>query len=247
MPLLSIENYSQFRQDYCYEDRQNEFEILQTGNLKCTGIFKGIFPRAVPENYPNGVNLRKFERICQTVFAECDIELRKKSFTDIHMKNLQSVACAIVHWKMASQGGRARLKVENVLSKWNQDTHKKLLGAFRDSDISNFRISGVRIPIASAFLRFLYPESFGIIDSRVAQITQKQRITNLSIRNDGYINDTKKNILEYNEKYIPFLQSEALILNNSGAQFRDLNEQEEPIMSSFRPCDIEMALFEKSD
>lgn len=95
---------------------------------------------------------------------------------------------------MASQGGRADLKVENVKKKWGNDTLKKVINAYRQKDLALFEIGGVRIPTASAFLRFLFPDEYGIIDSRVVKITQQANVTQLDLRkDDGSIKDIKKN------------------------------------------------------
>ena len=145
---------------------------------------------------------------------------------------------------MTSQGGRAKLKMENLLAKWNDDTVKQLMNAYEKKDMSLFRIGGVRIPTATAFMRFLFPDDFGIMDSRVVgNHTQPNGITTLSLRNDGYINDTKQNIIKYETEYIIFLRGQAASLNKLGIKFRDVDEQGEIFLSTFRSSDIEMSLF----
>jgi len=100
---------------------------------------------------------------------------------------------------MSSQGERAKIKVENLLAKWNQNTVRQLLTACDRKDMSFFRIGGVRIPIATAFMRFLFPDEFVIMDSRVVgNFTQPAGITTLSINRYGYINDTKQNVKKRN-------------------------------------------------
>ena len=135
------------------------------------------------------------------------------------------------------------MKAKNVREKWNPGTHSELLLGYRKRDLSRFCIGGVGIPTASAFLRFLYPQEFGVIDSRVAAKVQAAGITTLSIRADGYINDTKANSRKYSSEYIPFLRTEAEALNRTGAAFEDRDENGATIRCSFRPCDVEMALF----
>jgi hypothetical protein len=144
---------------------------------------------------------------------------------------------------MASQGGRADWNVANVKNKWRDDTFAQLINAYRKKDLSLFKIGGVRIPTATAFLRFLFPDEYGIMDSRVAKVTQKNGITQLDIRHDGYIIDKKKNEEQYNQRYNPFLVNEACQLNNSGITFQDIDELGNQIDFKFRPCDVEMALF----
>ncbi len=83
------------------------------------------------------------------------------------------------------------------------------------------------------------------MDSRVVgNHTQPNGITTLSLRNDGYINDTKQNVEKYNNEYIVFLRNEAGKLNDLNVKFKDCDADGSPITASFRACDIEMALFE---
>lgn len=244
MPLLTPARYVAKREAYAYTDTGTAvpFHIIQTGTLPHVGMFQGIFPRSVPRGNPNGVNLRKFEAICQTVFADADAALARKALTPAHESNIKSVALAIVHWKMASQGGRANRLMNNVGHQWQPDTHLALLEAYSAQSLSGFRIDGVRIPTASAFLRFLYPDEFGIIDRRVVTThTQPVGITTMNLRQDGYINDVTQNVTKYSTEYIPFLHREAAGL--AGVTFLDYDQFGTPFNSTFRPCDIEMALF----
>jgi len=135
------------------------------------------------------------------------------------------------------------LKVSNVRNKWGDNTVENIIDAYRRKKLELFEIGGVRIPTATAFMRFLFPEEFGIMDSRVAKITQARGITSLEIRNDGYINDTRRNREQYTESYNRFLQNEATELKNCGVLFQDTDQNGSLIKAPFRPCDIEMALF----
>lgn len=248
--IITESDYKSKRESYCYYDRDCQFQVLDTVNLdhRFTGQFKGIFPNKVPPIfYNNGINLRRFEKIVQAVFADAIHAESDGNFTFSHEENLKEITCAIVHWKMASQGGRADLKANNVRRKWRDTTTIELINAYREKKMELFEIGGIRIPTATAFMRFLFPDEYGIMDSRVAEITQKRGITSLNIRNDKYINDMKINKLQYNEKYNPFLVNEAHQLNISGVQFKDIDENGDLINSSFRPCDIEMALFSYKD
>jgi hypothetical protein len=181
--------------------------------------------------------------IVQAVFAAASHAESNNTITQTHITNLKEIICAVVHWKMASQGGRADLKADNVQKKWGNDTFNKVMNAYRRKDLALFEIGGVRIPTATAFLRFLFPDEYGIMDSRVVKITQRQNITLLDLRDDGWIKDNNKNRQQYIQNYIPFLVDEARQLNSCGTRFRDIDEQANPINSEFRPCDIEMAMF----
>lgn len=110
--------------------------------------------------------------------------------------------------------------------------------------MSLFRIGGVRIPTATAFMRFLFPDDFGIMDSRVVgNHTQPNGLTTLSLRSDGYISDTKQNVIKYETEYISFLRSQASYLNSLGVKFQDIDAHGNIFSSKFRSCDIEMGLF----
>jgi hypothetical protein len=244
MPLRSHAAYVEAREAYSYVDADVTFDVVQTGTLLHTGIFQGVFPRVVPSTHPNGVNLRKFEAICETVFADAATAEAGRSSTPAHRENIKSVTCAIVHWKMASQGGRAPLKVANVRRLWTQLTYGQLISAYQHGSLSDFRIGGVRIPTASALLRFTHSHEYGIIDSRVVKHTQRAGITTLKTRpSDGYINDTEENVGKYRSEYARFLTEEANLLTAAGVMFSDFDAAGNPIRTPFRPCDIEMALF----
>jgi len=243
--LFSAMEYKTMREGYCYYDRDCRFEIVAADGLQrgFAGKYEGVFPKTVPQYYSHGVNLRRFEMIVQAVFAAASHAESKETVTAAHISNIKEIICAVVHWKMASQGGRACLKVENVRRKWKEDTFKKIMVAYRKKELASFRIGGVRIPTATAFLRFLFPNEYGIMDSRVVKITQRNNITQLDIRGDGYIIDKKTNVEQYKQKYNQFLVDEARQLNNSGVLFEDIDEHGNPVEYQFRPCDVEMALF----
>lgn len=244
MPLLPPKVYVHNRQNYNYTDTNVNFTIHQTGGLTHVGQFIGIFPASVPAKYPSGINLRKFELICQEVFFQASVAYNYGILTQNYIDNIRSISTAIVHWKMASQGGRSNRSVANVLNKWNANTHLDLILAYRNRSLDNFKIGGVRIPTASAFLRFLDPQNYGIVDRRVVgNHTQPAGITNFNLRHDGYINDIRQNLQVYNAQYVPFLIKEANWLNNHGTVFQDIDVDGLPITCPFRPCDVEMALF----
>lgn len=244
MMLLSVEEYIKRREAYSYSDQTCKFEVAQTGKLSLTGKFHGIYAGAIPNSCKKAINLRMFEKICQEVFQDSNDALNDGSFSDRHLKNIRSIACTIVHWKMASQGGRANINVKNVLNKWTPRTHIQLIDAFKKKEMGAFRIHGVRIATATAFLRFLFPDNFGILDSRVAKFTEKKGLTNLSIREDGYINDTRRNLEQYEKKFSPLLRKESESLYKMNARFKDVDQSKQISEFTFRPCDVEMALWE---
>jgi hypothetical protein len=108
------------------------------------------------------------------VFFDASTAEAGDSTTPAHRENIKSVTCAIVHWKMASQGGRG--KVENVRSRWTQLTYGQLVRACQHRSLSDFCIDGVRLPISSAMLRFTHSNEYGIMDSRVVKHTQQAEI-----------------------------------------------------------------------
>ncbi|MGD0209700.1 MAG: hypothetical protein ABSC14_01820, partial [Desulfomonilia bacterium] len=234
--LFTESEYKSMREDYCYYDRDCQFQVVAATGLddRFTGQFLGIFPKRVPPHYAHGINLRRFEAITQAVFAAASRSEAHGIVPPAHVANLKEIVCAIVHWKMASQGGRADLKANNVRNKWGDNTVKNLIDGYRRKKMELFEIGGVRIPTATAFMRFLFPDEYGIMDSRVARITQRRGITSLYIREDGYINDTRRNKEEYAKSYNPFLLNEASQLKSRGVFFQDVAENGSLIDSSFR-------------
>lgn len=242
--LMASDKYVMLREKYDYNSPDCKLEIVKTGNIYNVGRYIGIFAREVPNGNPNGINIRRFESIVQEVFQDCYAAFISNNLTDNHIINLKQISSAIVYWKMTSQGGRAKLKVDNVLAKWNADTVNQLMNAYEKKDMSLFRIGGVRIPTATTFMRFLFPNDFGVMDSRVVgNHTQPNGITTLSLRKDGYINDTKQNVEKYTSEYIVFLRDEAKKLNDLCINFKDYDANGRLISAGFRACDIEMALF----
>jgi hypothetical protein len=246
MPFIDPVQYVRNREAYAYDDRNASFEVVSTSSLPLVhvGVYRGIFAGRVPPAYLGGITLRRFERIVQAVFTDALAAEDTGETTTAHTENLRSVVLAIVHWKMASQGGRASRNVHNVNNRWREHTHATLLRAYRHASLCEFMIDGVRVATASAFLRFLYPEQFGIIDRRVVEKTNPPNgITTMHLRNDGYILDVRGNVDKYTTQYVAFLRTEANGLNAQGISFRDIDETGATINSPFRPCDVEMALF----
>lgn len=244
--LLTPSEYVLARESYSYSDEECPFEIVPVPGLNCSGSYQGIFAKTVPEVWRNGINLRRFEEIIQEVFLNTHEANCQGRLTAFHKTNLREVTKAIVHWKNASQGRTDHIVKQLLLQKWDDVRGvRKLLEAYTTWSIKEFMIPGVAIPTASTFLRFLNPIHYGVIDSKVVQLTQANGITQMSIRGDGYINNTPKNIKKYYEEYLVFLYSEAEWLNDVGATFQDVSSLGLPYKSQFRACDVEMALWQR--
>lgn len=243
--LINKENYKDNREKYKYISSDCNFNITQTGSLKLTGEYHGIFAKEVPDTFQKGINLRKFELIVQEVFKDTSQAVDKEMLTETHIENMKQIAGAIIYWKMASQGGRSKIKRDNMLNKWQHETTYQLIAAYKQKEMVLFKIGGVRIPTATAFMRFLFPDDYGIMDSRVVKnYTQPQCITTLSLREkDSYINDVKENIMKYDNEYCVFLRNQVRILNEQEILFEDNDEAGNKKLFAFRTCDIEMALF----
>jgi len=240
-PLPTPAWYAAKRAAYRYTDAIFTFTITQTGGLPVavvntfTGIYTGVPPA------PTDVSIRGLETIVQAVFVDCAAADAAGRFRPSHLGNLKAVSSAIVFWKMASQGGRAPLKVANMLGKWTPATAPQLLKAYAAMNIKSFQIGGVLIATASAFLRFINPNLYGIVDSHVADCTNSHNITAFGLRdNDNYVNNTNRNRTQYILKYIPFLRKEAARINGLGATYLDPTI---PGPQLFRACDIEMAMW----
>ena len=78
MPLLTPQQYVEYRQNYRYDACLCKFSIEQTGSLQNIGEFSGIFTRQILPSYPKGINIRRFEIICQEVFQDCHSALNIK-------------------------------------------------------------------------------------------------------------------------------------------------------------------------
>lgn len=246
MPILTTDQYISRRERFGYTAPKTSATILGTQGVAAQD-FTGIYS----ENPPAGaISIRKFEQLMQSVFLDC-AGLPVNALTQNQINNLQNISLALVHWKMASQGGRADRARNNVLAKWGPQTIIHLMNAYNvhadnpiEPNVRLFQIEGVRTATASAFLRFLFPDRFGVVDSRVVGlVTNPGGYTNFSIRQkDNYINDTERNRAEYNTVYIQLLNAEADWLNNAGVTFNDPDPNAAgPQM--WRPCDVEMALW----
>lgn len=100
-------------------------------------------------------------------------------------------------------------------------------------------LEGVKIAVASAFLRFMDPieHKYGIIDKNVARFLNDQGTTHFILRsNDDYIIYTSKNIEEY-QNYNNWLRAKAAELDLT--TYKDIYGNE----IKFTPVDVEMAIF----
>lgn len=100
-------------------------------------------------------------------------------------------------------------------------------------------LKGVRIAIASAFLRFMDPveHKYGIIDKNAARFLNDQKATNFTLRNqDNYIIYTLKNIREY-QNFNDWLMLKVAELDQTTYEDIFGNKRK------FTPVDIEMAIF----
>lgn len=100
-------------------------------------------------------------------------------------------------------------------------------------------LKGVRIAVASAFLRFMDPikHKYGIIDKNVARFLNDQGTTHFVLRSqDDYIIYTSKNVEEY-QNYNNWLRAKAAELNLTTYKHVYGNERK------FSPVDVEMAIF----
>jgi len=159
---------------------------------------------------------------------------------------VKDVLSKIVEWKT---GGRYQALTYFLSNprEFVEDTVVRVLAVLeRDPDdvsecINLFRrLRGVRIAIASTFLRFLDPieHKYGIIDKNVASFLNKIGITNFSLRHDGYVIDLPENVREY-RVYHDWLHQKVKELDEENATYIDIygNKQR------FTPVDVEMALF----
>lgn len=245
--LISVEDYINNRECYSYSDESVSFTLKCVEFLDdnyCNQTWNGIYGNTSQTTGSSSVYIQCFSDIVQAVFVSCVMAIENGRFSIDHETNLKEISSAIVHWKMSSQGGRACIRVKGMLSQWNATTSQSLVDGFNKQSIHDFCIGGIRIPTASAFLRFLYPEAWGVIDSRVVKITQRNNITTMSIRNDGYINDTQQNRNKYHNEYSSFLRAEAKMLNALGARYNAIDcEDGNRKQFKFMPADVEMALF----
>lgn len=100
-------------------------------------------------------------------------------------------------------------------------------------------LKGVRIAIASTFLRFMdsVEHKYGIIDKNAARFSNDQKVTNFTLRSqDDYVTYTLKNISEY-QNFNNWLMSKAAELDQT--TYKDIYGNKK----KFTPVDIEMAIF----
>ena len=159
--------------------------------------------------------------------------------------SMKDALAKIVEWKT---GGRFRAvnyflnndedviedKINNLLDILNHDPDK-----LTEPIKCLTRLDGVKIAVASAFLRFLDPlkHKYGIIDKNVARFLNDENVTAFVLREgDDYIMYTMKNIQEY-QTFHNWLQMKVTELGE--ATYTDIYGSEQ----KFAPVDVEMAIF----
>lgn len=172
-------------------------------------------------------------------------ELVEKNVLDEGSVMVKDVFAEIVRWKT---GGRFQAINYFQMNDENRVRNKKVevLTLLRKEPVKVVepikrltRLSGVRISIASAFLRFMDPieHKYGIIDKNVARFLNDQGITNFTLRRqDDYVIFSLKNILEYQD-FNSWLTVKVADLNS--ATYEDIYGNER----KFTPVDVEMAIF----
>ena len=165
--------------------------------------------------------------------------LKKESMT------VKDVLAGIVRWKT---GGRYKAinyflkndekevakRIDKVLELLEREP-RKVVEPMKQLTI----LDGVRIAIASAFLRFMDPDEhkYGIIDKNVARFLNDQGITNFTLRSeDDYIIYTFKNIQGY-QNFNNWLIAKVAELDL--AKYEDIYGNKR----KFTPVDVEMAIF----
>lgn len=157
---------------------------------------------------------------------------------------VKDVFLEIVDWK--TSGRQVQTFCRNSLQKIYRKIADVLQKMKKDSDdVSSFirtfalkdKLEGVRIPMASAFLRFLDPinHSYGIIDKNIARFLNEKGITSFEFGNSSLAN-TDENILEY-EKFHYWLKQKTGHMKNS--TFTGIYSSQ----TQWSPVDVEMALF----
>lgn len=158
---------------------------------------------------------------------------------------VKDVLLKIVDWKTGGRFLAIRyfLKNSDRLLKSLIEEVRQLL----DEDPNNVyeciklltQLDGVKIPIASTFLRFLDPirHRYGIIDKNVACFLNDKGVTTFLLRKkDDYLLYTERNIAEY-KRYHHWLQRKVKELANT------TYVSVYGIQQAFTPVDIEMAIF----
>lgn len=202
----------------------------------------GEFLKTWRENY--SWPLHKSRQLSEERIFEIE-ELVRENILDNGSMTAKDVLAEIVEWKT---GGR--FKALNYFLANDEDRVKKsvdevfgLLGEAPRRVAEPMKqltiLNGVKIAVASAFLRFMDPDEhkYGIIDKNVARFLNDQGITHFVLRSeDDYILYTSRNIQEY-QSFSNWLIAKTAELGSITYESIHGNESE------FRPVDIEMAIF----
>lgn len=172
-------------------------------------------------------------------------ELVRRNVLDEGSITVKEVFAEIVEWKTGGRFQAIKYFHKNDERKV-KDTTKKVLGLLTEEPKKVVEpikrltsLKGVKIAIASAFLRFMDPveHKYGIIDKNVARFLNDQGITNFTLRSrDDYIVYSLKNIKEY-QNFSNWLLAKIAELDQSTYEGIYGNKR------MFRPVDIEMVVF----
>ena len=172
-------------------------------------------------------------------------ELVRRNVLEKGSTTVKGVFAEIVRWKtggrfqalnyfMANDQKEVTKKTDDVLELLEKEPKKVIEPIKRLTSLK-----GVKIAIASAFLRFMDPvkHRYGIIDKNVARFLNDQGVTNFTLRSqDDYIIYTLKNIREY-QNFNNWLMAKAAELDQ--ATYEDVYGNKR----IFTSVDVEMAIF----
>ena len=188
--------------------------------------------------------LHKSRRLSEERISELE-ELVRMNVLDKGSMTVKDVFAEIVEWKT---GGRFRA-IDYFLANDEKEVKKRtdeVLELLREEPrrvVEPMKrltiLDGVKIAVASAFLRFMDPDEhkYGIIDKNVARFLNDQRSTYFILRGeDDYLLYTSKNIQEY-QNFNNWLMAKTSELRST--TYKDIRGDER----KFAPVDVEMAIF----
>lgn len=191
----------------------------------------------------------RWPRYKSRIFSEKRIfeleELVRRNILDKGSKTVKDALAEIVRWKtggrfqalnyfLANDEKEVKKKTDEVLELLRREPKKVVEPMKRLTSLK-----GVRIAVASAFLRFMDPieHKYGIIDKNVARLLNDQGITHFTLRSqDDYIKYNSKNIEEY-QNFSNWLREKTTSLART--TYKDVYGNER----NFTPVDVEMAIF----
>jgi len=172
-------------------------------------------------------------------------ELVRMNVLDKGSMTMKDVFAEIVRWKTGGRFKAANYFLANDEKKVKKSINE-VLELLREEPTRVVEpmkqltiLDGVKIAVASAFLRFMDPDEhkYGIIDKNVARFLNDQGISHFVLRSkDDYILYTSKNIQEY-QSFNDWLLLKTVELGSTTYEDICGNERK------FRPVDVEMAIF----